>query len=57
MTRRNGNVGDIPEVTADEDVDPDVEIAEKEFRRVKPQGRTSRQRIEELNELRREDGE
>lgn len=50
MTRRNGNVGDIPEVTADEDVDNDIEILENESRRVGPREKTARQRIEELNE-------
>lgn len=47
MTR--WNVGDIPEVTADEDVDHDVEIAEAEERRVTAR-KTARQLIEERRE-------
>lgn len=40
------NVGDIPPVTADEDTDPDVEIAEREIVVVVP-GKSARQLIEE----------
>lgn len=42
------NVGDIPEVEADEDVDPDVVIAEAE--RVVVRGRTARQILEEMRD-------
>lgn len=48
MTR--WNVGDIPEVTADEDVDHDVEIAEAEERRLQGGKKTARQLIEERRE-------
>lgn len=47
------NVGGIPEVTADEDVDRDVEIAEEMERKVVPAaGRTARQRLEDIRDMR-----
>jgi len=55
MKRKRGwNVGDIPEVTADEDVDRDVEIAEEETRRGWGK-RSARQRIEDLKDGRERD--
>ena len=49
MKRKGGsNVGDFDEVSADEDTDRDVEIAEGV--RVERAGKTARQRIEELRE-------
>lgn len=44
-----GNVGDITETEADEDVDRDVVIAEDEERRT-AQRKSARQRIEDLKE-------
>jgi hypothetical protein len=46
MSKRN--VGDIPAVTADEDPDPDVLIAEAEV--VVPVHKSARQKIEDLKE-------
>ena len=51
MSRRDGNVGDIPEVTADEDVDRDVEIMEEMARRLgETRQRTSRQILEDMRD-------
>ena len=45
------NVGDIPQRTADEDMDRDVEIAEEMERKIAAaKGKSARQRIEELKE-------
>ena len=44
------NVGDIPERTADEDVDRDVEIAEGVERQAAERKKSARQRIEEMRE-------
>ena len=51
MSRRDGNVGDIPEVTADEDFDPDTLTAMVELGRARPAGRRSaRQLLEDMRE-------
>ena len=51
MTR--DNVGNIPQVEADEDVDPDVEIAEAELARVRK--KSARQILEDMREGREDD--
>lgn len=52
------NVGNIPAVTADEDVDPDVLAWEEEERRLQriAAGKSARQRIEDMREV-RDDGD
>lgn len=48
------NPGDILEWGADEDIDPDVEIAEEALRRLTPNklGRNARQILEDMKEER-----